>query len=100
MYTTYNKLHDQLDCTSMRNSIRLILAEKSDDVYPMLDPYNQKKLLWLKDLVKKLVVDIQEEYNKFCEIKDQKEFALTINKHVYKMVFFKMRKRKNVKIKT
>jgi hypothetical protein len=95
-YTTFNKLHDKLDCSSMRNTLRLILSEQDDDVFPMLDLYNQKKLTWLKDLFNKMVKDVQNEYNKYSHIETNKELASLISKHPYRIVFFNLRKGKDL----
>lgn len=91
-YSAFNKLHDMLDTCGMRNTVRLILSGKDDDVYSMIDPYNQKKLTWLKGLIRELVLDIDKEYLKYSDIVDQKEYALAVKGHKYQSVLFALRK--------
>lgn len=46
-YTAYNRLHDSLG-SSDRNIMEIILLEKDDDVYPMMVPEIQEKMVAMK----------------------------------------------------
>jgi len=83
-YVAYNKIRDRLG-TSERNIVELILAEKDDDVIPMLPEEIVKNLQKIKMGIQFLIKKYDEVYQNSLKqannIKagDKKTFALLIN---------------------
>jgi hypothetical protein len=86
-YVAYNKIRDRLG-TSERNIVELILAEKDDDVIPMLPEEIVKNLQSIKEGIRK-VIEIHDETYKMiklvadaAQLGDKKTFALLVQKTV------------------
>lgn len=96
-YVAYNKVRDALG-TSERNCIELILAEKDDDVIPMLPEEIVKNLLKIKaelQVALKLYddhyVSVKAEADS-VNLGDKKTFAILVtqNKNMWHAPFFQM----------
>jgi hypothetical protein len=82
-YVAYNKVRDSM-ASSERNMVELILAEKDDDVIPMLPEELAKNLLKIKAGVQEVIKEHDQVYKKLMslmelsQLSDKKSFALAV----------------------
>jgi hypothetical protein len=82
-YVAYNKVRDSM-ASSERNMVELILAEKDDDVIPMLPEELAKNLLKIKAGVQEVIKEHDQAYKKLIalmelsQLSDKKSFALAV----------------------
>lgn len=96
-YVAYNKVRDALG-TSERNCMELILAEKDDDVIPMLPEEIVKNLLKIKAGLQVVIKLYDEAYvaakaeADATNLGDKKTFAILVtqNKNMWHAPFFQM----------
>jgi hypothetical protein len=97
-YVAYNKVRDAL-ATSPRNMVELILAEKDDDVIPMLPEEIVKNLQVIKAGIQKVIMKYDSVYylimlnlKALGEKGNKKEFALLVQNHkdMWSAPFFQM----------
>lgn len=96
-YVAYNKVRDALG-TSERNCMELILAEKDDDVIPMLPEEIVKNLLKIKVGLQTLIKFYDTTYSvikaaaDMTNVGDKKTFALLVqqNKNLWQAPFFQI----------
>lgn len=97
-YVAYNKVRDALG-TSERNCIELILAEKDDDVIPMLPEEIANNLKKIKENLQKVIMKYDSVYylmmlnlKALGETSNKKEFARLVKRHenMWSAPFFAM----------
>jgi RNA ligase len=82
-YVAYNKVRDSM-ASSERNMVELILAEKDDDVIPMLPEELAKNLLKIKAHVQEVIKEHDQTYHKIKSsmelsgLSDKKNFAMAV----------------------
>lgn len=105
-YVAYNKVRDRLG-TSERNIVELILAEKDDDVIPMLPEEIVKNLQRIKTGVQAAIKQYDTAYQQaFMEANatkpgDKKTFAILVtqNKKFWTAPFFNMFDKKSISMR-
>jgi adenylate kinase family enzyme len=98
-YLAYNHMRDSLS-SSVRGCVAAILLGKDDDLLPMMPELIQKRIFKYKELINKVFIQTQKDYEELKNIHDMKEFAIQAKQKLWDACLFALKRGKSPDIKT